>query len=212
MTPNGYKTSFTAGGLFQREALKIAQRFLELGDWTLVRSAALENNLLQTRTKSSSVRLVREVIQRMQCLTPNQLEILLSGSRQEQNQILWLAVCKHYRLVAEFTQEVIREKFLHMDLELSYLDYDIFFNAKAEWHTELDELTPRTKNDLRQVLFRMLREAEIISSSDQILPLILSTRVVQSILMDDPACLAFFPVSDADSRRQVKPYPPGGVL
>ncbi len=168
-----------------------------------MRSEFLENNSLQARTNSSSVRLLREAVQRVQCLTPSQLELLVNGTHQEQNQILWLAACKQYRLVAEFAQEVIREKLLHMDLDLSYRDYDIFFNAKSEWHTELDELTVTTKKKLRQVLFRMLREAEIISRSDQILPLILSARVAQSIRMDDPAYLAFFPVSDVDSRRQV---------
>lgn len=211
MTIHEYKTSFTAGGLFHHEALKIAQRYIASGDWTVVRSEILENNALQARTMSSSIRLVREAMQRVQCLTPLQLELLVNGSRQEQNQILWLAACKQYRLIAEFAQEVIREKFLHLDLELSYQDYDIFFNGKAEWHTDLDGLTGTTQKKLRQVLFRMLREAEILSPSNQIQPLILSPQVAQSILQDEPAFLGFFPVSDADIRRQVISYPPRGA-
>jgi hypothetical protein len=86
----------------------------------------------------------------------------VDGSRQEQNQILWLAVCKHYRIIYEFAIEVIREKFLRLDVILSYLDYDVFFNSKAEWRQGLDQLTGTTKKKLRQVLFRILHEAEII--------------------------------------------------
>jgi hypothetical protein len=190
-----YKTSFAAGGLFYHEAIKIAQRYQALGDWALVRAEFLDNNLLQTRTHSSALRLVREAIQRVQCLTPPQVELLLSGSRPEQNQILWLAACKHYRLIAEFSQEVLHEKFLHMDLQLLHRDYDVFFNAKAEWHPDLEALTPMTKKKLRQVLLRILREAEIISSANQIQAVILSARVEAAIRGDDPAYLACFPVS-----------------
>jgi len=166
MTTPEYKTSFTAGGLFQREALKIAQRYQVLGNWAAVRADALKTNLLQTRTRSSSVRLLREASQRVQCLTPGQLGLLLTGSRPEQNQLLWLAACKQYRLIAEFAREVVREKFLRLDLDLSLRDYDIFFNAKAEWHADLDGLTGTTRKKLRQVLFRMLREADVQISMD----------------------------------------------
>ena len=48
--------------------------------------------------------------------------------------------CKQYSLVREFAIEVVREKFLRLDLALSYLDFDIFFNAKAEWDDELAAL------------------------------------------------------------------------
>lgn len=195
MSPHTYKTSFAAGGLFYHEAIKIAQRYQALGDWALVRAEFLDNNLLQTRTHSSALRLVREAIQRVQCLTPLQVDLLLNGSRPEQNQILWLAACKHYRLIAEFAREVLHEKFLHMDLQLLHRDYDVFFNTKAEWHPDLESLTPLTQKKLRQVLLRILREAEIISSTNQIQPLLLSARVEAAIRGDDPAYLACFPVS-----------------
>ena len=140
----------------------VAELYFDLGDWSLVRNNIFENNLLQARTQSSFKRTIHELLQRLQCLTRDQLQILVDGSRQEQNQILWLAVCKHYRIIHEFALEVIREKFLRLDVILSYLDYDVFFNSKAEWRQGLDQLTGTTKKKLRQVLFRILHEAEII--------------------------------------------------
>ena len=65
-----------------------------------------------------------------------------------------------------------------MDLNLSTFDYDAFFNRKADWHEELDQLTDSTRDKLKQVLFRMLREAELVSDEGAILPAILSQRLV----------------------------------
>jgi hypothetical protein len=198
-----YKTSFTSGGLFFREALKIAELYASRQDWTAVRRTIRDENALQTRTQAASIRTGREALQRVQALTAAELQILLDGSRQEQNQILWLAACKHYPLVREFASQVIREKFLRMDLQVSYLDYDIFFNEKSEWHAELEKLTALTKKKLRQVLFRMLREAEITTPDNAILPAILSPRVGGAISADDPALLSIYPISDAEIQRQV---------
>jgi len=204
MTTKEYKTSYTTGSLFFREAIMVAELYFDLGDWFLVRNKILENNLLQARTQSSFKRTLQELLQRLQCLTNDQLLILMDGSRQEQNQILWLAVCKHYRIIHEFAIEVIREKFLRLDVILSYLDYDVFFNSKAEWHEGLDQLTDATKKKLRQVLFRILHEAEIISSTNKILPTIVSARVAVSIVNDNPAYLAIFPITDAEIQKQAK--------
>ncbi|MCJ7529872.1 MAG: DUF1819 family protein [Anaerolineales bacterium] len=204
MIAKEYKTSFTTGSLFFREAITVTELYFKLGGWSLVRNNMLENNLLQARTQSSFKRTLQELLQRLQCLTKDQLQILVDGSRQEQNQILWLAVCKHYRIIYEFAIEVIREKFLRLDLTISYLDYDVFFNSKAEWHEGLDQLTNATKKKLRQVLFRILHEAEIISSSNSILPAIVSARVAISIVNDNPAYLAIFPITDAEIQKQAK--------
>jgi hypothetical protein len=185
--PN-YKISFTTGSLFYREARKTVELFFELNDWSLVKSTILSQNLLKTRTQSSLIRTTRELIQRLKVLTLDQLSILADGTKQEQNQILWLAVCKQYRFVREFAIEVIREKFLRLDLEVSYKDFDIFFNTKAEWNKGLDNTQDSTRKKLRQVLFLIMREAEIISSTNLILPMILSPRIAKSIHTDNDEC------------------------
>jgi hypothetical protein len=76
----------------------------------------------------------------------------------EQKQLLWLAVCKRYAYIREFSVEVLNEKYLRLDYELTEFDYDVFFSRKADWHIELDKLTDSTRKKLKQVLFRMLRE------------------------------------------------------
>lgn len=200
METSDYKISFTTGGLLYREAVMAADLYFHLMDWHQVKSQIHEDNLLKARTHSSLVRTTRELVQRLQILTDGQLHILVEGTRQEQNQILWFAVCKQYRFIREFAVEVVREKFFRLDLELTYSDFDSFFNSKAQWNDDLDQTTETTRKKLRQVLFRMLTEAEIISTSNMILPLILSSRVAREISKDDPAYLLIFPLSDAEIR------------
>lgn len=121
----------------------------------------------------------------------------MDGSRQDQIQILWLAACKHYQFVKEFATEVIREKFLNFDYMVTYDDYDAFFNAKAEWHEELESLSESTTKKLRQVVFRLAHEVDILSVNNMINPAILSPEVIAAIATEDPSNLMIFPVSDA---------------
>jgi hypothetical protein len=85
-----------------------------------------------------------------------------------------------------------------MDYEFTELDYDAFFNRKADWHEELDQITETTKNKLKQVVFRMLREAGITSEDNMINQALLSRRLVQTLSPDAPISYRIFPLQIAD--------------
>ena len=108
---------------------------------------------------------------------------------------------KRYRFINDFAVEVIREKFLSFNNSLTRDDYDSFFNTKAEWHEELNALTEATRNKLRQIAMKMLREVGIISKSNTINPALLSPRFVNVISRDSREFLAVFPVSDSDIKN-----------
>ncbi len=198
MPTKTYKMSFTSGGLFFNESIPVVELYDKTHDWQQTRKRILSENLLQTRTESSAKRRITEICSRLQLLTDIQLQLLISGSRQEQQYLLWLAVCKCYPFIKEFVMEVIREKYLRMDLNLQPQDYEIFFDAKAEWHEELEQLKSSTRAKLKQVLFKTMREAEIISQENMIIPGLLTEQLTKAIAIDDPALLAVFPVSDMD--------------
>jgi hypothetical protein len=63
--------------------------------------------------------------------------------------------------------------------QISFGDYDAFYNSKALWHTELDEIATSTQHKLRQNLFRMLRDADLISDQQHIQAAMLSPRLAQ---------------------------------
>lgn len=193
-----YRMSFTSAGLLVRESLILARVYQSLGDWKKVKKESFEKNLLQSKKPSSAKRNIRELCARLGTLTEKQFELLLEGGHFEQSQMLWLAVAKTYRFVREFSEEVVREKYLKLDYRLSYDDFDSFFNAKAEWDDKLEGLSDSTRKKIRQVLFRMLHEAEILVGEDMIVPTLLGKDVVQAIQADDPALYTIFPVSDLD--------------
>ncbi|MBF0232704.1 MAG: DUF1819 family protein [Desulfamplus sp.] len=199
-----YLMSFTVGGLFYQEAVSAADLYIKSKDWTNVREEILKTNLFQVRTQNSLERICREVLSRLKLLSPEQLKIIQDGSRQEQLQMLWIAVCKRYSFIRDFAIEVIREKFLLMDYALSEEDYAIFFDTKAEWHEELEKLKSSTKKKLKQVLFRILREAEITSEVNIILPSILTKRVTRALVSDKYELYIVLPVSDRDFKEWVK--------
>lgn len=204
MTQPIYSMSFTSGTLLYHESLTIAQLHVTLEDWETVRDKVVAENRLQMRTLNASRRICREVISRLKLLTQTELGILVKGSRPEQNYLLWLVVCKRYRFIYDFAVQVVREKFLRFDLELSPEEYDIFFNTQAEWHPEVERVALATRSKQRQVVFKMLREAEILSAQNHIIPTMLTPRLMEAIGRDDPAHLAIFPISDADVIRGAK--------
>ncbi|MFO7634138.1 MAG: DUF1819 family protein [Caldilinea sp.] len=193
--------SFTSGGLLHRESLTISELYDELRDWDAVRRIVIGENRLRMRTANSSVRLYQEIASRLKLLTAGEVDILKHGSFQEQAYVLWLAVCKRYRFIYDFAAEVIREKYLRLDLALAPEEYDIFFNRKAEWRPEVESVAPATRAKQRQLLFKMLREAELLNSDGRIVPALLSPRLIDAMVDDDPAHFAVFPVSEMDVKR-----------
>jgi len=190
--------SFTTGTLLLRESVVLAVLHHEVGDWDAARDQVIADNRLQMRTHNASVRVCREVISRLKQLTPIELAIVHDAPYQEQAYVLWLAVCKRYRFIYAFAVEVIREKYLHLDFALTRADYDAFFNAKADWHPEVAGVAPSTREKQRQVVFKMLREADLASHDNRILPALLTPRLVEAIRHDDPAHFALFPISALD--------------
>jgi hypothetical protein len=176
----------------------LAELYRELGDWKTTRSEALLRNLLQARTERTAKTVCREIIDRLKTLSKAELDFLIDSGHKDQAHILWLAVCRLYQFVADFVMEVIRERFLSMKIDLTFEDFDAFFNRKSEWHDELDQASPSTRDKLRQVTFRMLREAELVTKGKTINTVILSPKLVGLIGQNNPDEFLYFPVFESD--------------
>ncbi len=187
--------SFTSATLLHRESLTVAQCFAHSQDWATVRNQVIAGNLLQMRTLNASRRICREAISRLKLLTDHQRAILLDGSHQEQGYVLWLAVCKRYAFIRDFAADIIHDQFLAHNLYLDPDAYDRFFQRKAEWHPEVERVSIETRKKQRQVVTKMLREAELLNQDNQILPVLLTPRLVDAIRGDSPAHFAVYPVA-----------------
>ncbi len=201
MTPERYRLSFTTGGLFLQESPQIAERFLQVRDWELTREQVRSENLLQVRTAAAATRISKELVARLELLDETELEFLVEGSIREQGYLLWAATCRRYTFIHDFAREVLREHYLLMRRQLTPSDYDAFCNAKALWHEELDELAISTSHKLRQNLFRMLRDAELVNEQHQIQSALLTPALAQLLARHGNEQLLIFPASDHEIKR-----------
>ncbi len=198
-----YAMSFTTGGLFYNESLLLTDLYFQVKNWGEVSIKAFESNILQTRVESTAKRVLREIIQRLKTLNKDELHLLKNGSPHEQKYLLWLGICRKYLFIHEFASEVIRERYLTLKHDLPNEEFEIFYNAKEQWHEELEKITEGSRYKQRTVLYKMLREAEIIDTNKLILPAMLTDELISTIAKHDANDLMIFPISDIDLQRAV---------
>ena len=74
MVATPYVLSFTAGGLLYHESLVVAEELLRVRfDWKAATKAVQDGNLLQSRTESTAKRKLREVRNRLQALSCDEI-------------------------------------------------------------------------------------------------------------------------------------------
>jgi hypothetical protein len=194
-----YTLTFTAASLRPELARIVAEIYLACGDWEITKKRVIAENALQSRSPASAVRMEREFRQRLQTLTPRQIEILATAPADDRMAIAWLAILKHSAFVYDFTAEVLRSKLDHHDAILRHSDYENFYLVKNVLHPELAALQPATQVKIQQVLKTMLREVGIMGQSPKDSSLqrpVLSHEVLNAILADNRVWLAGFLVSD----------------
>ncbi|NHN45915.1 BrxA family protein [Microcella frigidaquae] len=194
--PQRYQLSFTAGALYLAGAPIAAELYLRLRNWAEVRGVLRADNLLRARTAATTTRWSRELVQRLETLSLEEVELLADATSEELAQLMWTATCRRYALIAEFAEEVLRDRFLLMQTELAHEHFDAFVSGKSLWHDELSELEPATFRKLRSNLFTMLREGNLISEGGTIIPTVLSVRVKEHLVRRTPSDVRFFPTRE----------------
>ncbi len=194
VTPGRYALSFTTGALLAREAALLAPLFVQHRDWETVRRLALDSNVLQVRTHSTGIRLVRETVKRLSVLADDEVALVAEVTASERSHLMWAAACRRYELIGEFAEEVLRERFLLLAPTLGHQDFDSFVRSKALWHDEVAEIKDSTLRKLRSNVFRMLKEARLLSGGGRIMPAVLSERISVALGSHAPSDLRFFPI------------------
>ena len=196
-----YLMSFGTGGLYINESVAIARLHAAGKDWEATAIDAQERGTFPVRKASSARRSIREIVNRLKRLSPDELALLIEGERSEQAALLWLAACRAYRFIGEFAAEVLSDRFLSLRTDLTYDDFDTFLSAKEEWSPKLAALSASTRAKLRAVLFRLMREAELLSPENQIFGAMLSPRVLAVIQAGNPDELHYFPGAERQLGR-----------
>lgn len=189
-----YKMSFVTGGLFLNESIEVARLHTPAESWEDTIRRALEMGVSSLPKAASRRRTLREIVNRISTLGDEELSFLVEDAdRQDQQALLWLAACRAYRFVREFAAEVIHERFLSFKLDLPLETFDVLFEAKAEWDEGLNGISATTRAKLRQVLFRMMREANVITPEGRILVTFVSPQLKAMLARTRPGDLDLFP-------------------
>jgi len=199
-----YILSFTAASLRLNEMVKVAKAANEMGvtDLKMVKDSGVVFGSVKSRT---SDREFREIRKRLEKLTPTQIDILINGDLISQKQIAFLAVCKHYDFIKDFTIEVLRDKTLVFDFTINESDFISFIDHRLNVHPELEVFSESTLKKAKQVMFHILEQSGIINNAidKMIQPQIVNPDVIRAIASEDPAWLKVFLMSDMDI-KQVK--------
>ncbi|CAN5854096.1 hypothetical protein BH24BAC1_BH24BAC1_32490 [soil metagenome] len=159
-----------------------------------------KEDVIRGRDARTTDREFREIKFRIEELTNKQLAILANGDGLQKKQIALLGMCKLYSFIRDFVVEVLREKALVFDYQITEGEYTTFFRRKSESHPELDGLADSTAKKIKQVTFKILEQAGLIDNtkSKKISPQIVDGRVIRAVVEDDPEWLKIYLLSDME--------------
>ena len=123
-----YKMYFTSGGLLLNECIDLAASYMETRDWDKTISQLQADGLTSSPKQKSKRRILRELVNRLETLTEDEVRFLVErADRQDQALLIWLSLCRAYRLVREFTLEIVQDRYLAYQLDLSTDSFYLFF-------------------------------------------------------------------------------------
>ena len=172
-----YRLSFGTGNAYINESNLILKKYLENKDWRETEKYSIENNILQTNTLSSAKRIFREISLRLKSLNHLEQEFFIISNYADQSVLIWISICRTYKFVGDFASMIISEKFNSYQLEIEYSDFNYFFEKQQVFHEELRTLKDSTRKKLRQVIFRIMKDLNIISKDKEITPLLPSLEL-----------------------------------
>lgn len=192
-----YALNFVSRALLTREATRLAEMRKPGESWESVRDRAVAENAVQARTHRSGVRLTREAVRRLVVLSDDEVEFLLDAAPRERGYLMWAAACRAYPFVGDFAEQVLRERYLVLASRISPEHLEGFVLSQAMWHPELEGLSDSMKAGIRQTVFRMMREADLVTPDGEIVPALLSGRLADLLTAAGRDDLRFFPTRGA---------------
>ena len=195
-----YRLSFSGAALQLEESAKIAQLYTDLRDWSLVKEKVLAENALQKNRLKTTARSFYEIRKRLEALSALQLERLAEGTYSDQQQLLWVAVCKLYPFVGAFTLEVLLNKIRAYEYIVHESDYTEFLEAQTQIEKKLQQISDSTYQKLRSRLYRMMEEAGIVNNREErvITPPVVTAYVGEALYHEDPRLLRYLLLREQD--------------
>lgn len=187
--------SFTAGAAMLNEMHAVAEALVECdGDWERTKDKTFKENLMEKEKMSSNIRYFALMKQRLEVLNEVELRMLVNGTVAVRRLIVLLAICKAHSFIYDFISENVRDCFYNQYEKISHANFNEFYNEKKYEHPEIEQVSELTVAKMRQVVFRILEQTELIEDTDTgiLRRPYLSEAVERLIVKDDPKWLAIY--------------------
>ena len=204
-----YNLTFTAGSAMLNETHAVAEAFLQCeGDWNKTKELTFRENLMEKNRLSTNQRVFALMKQRISALNGEELTLLVDGNMAARRQMVLLAICKAHPFIFDFIRENVRESFYSLHEKISHSNFNEFFNEKKYIHTELEQITDLTIAKIRQVIFRILEQTELIESAETgiLCRPYLTEQVERVITKDNARWLTIFLYSNTEINSLVSLY------
>lgn len=152
-----YKTGFSSGALLFKDSDAIISNISDF-DLFIKGEESIDLTIVPVNSETSKKRYAIEVEKRIKNLFTEIIDLYSISNESDKKLILFYAICKQYPLITDFMLEVVVNKYLNLDTDLTINDFQNFLYIKADNHPELEEITEYTKYKLSQVMLKMLKE------------------------------------------------------
>jgi hypothetical protein len=151
-----YNGEIVAGSLLVKESREVAELLLRgLSEKEFYREV-LVSNVLQKRSPASAKRQAKLLRNRLLPLHHDFWKMIREGSHEQSTQTLLAASIDHSRLLGDFIKQVIQLQIKTFQKQVSYRDWDGFFEECKQWDASVAVWTESTTKKIRQVVFRIL--------------------------------------------------------
>ena len=160
-----YSANLTKASLKLAESRIIATLLLEGIDHNAWRQAILEENVLQKRSASTAKTFADYIRHRLSTMDRGIWELIRDGAPRVATQAVLAATIKHNRLLANFFDQVLQDHSRQFKNTITDRDWANYIESCAGRDPNVATWTPGVVIKLRQVVFRILAEAEYVEST-----------------------------------------------
>ena len=160
-----YKADITAGSLKVAESRIVAGLLLRKVNADGWEKAIIEDNVLQTRSEATAIRIGRLIRKRLELMNPDLWRLVRDGTGTVATHAVLAAAVKHSPLLGDFLDLVVREQYRLFNTALSNKLWDEYLYDCRGRDPDMPIWNESTKKRLRSSVFQILVQAGYIENT-----------------------------------------------
>ncbi len=160
-----YKADITAGSLKVAESRIVAGLLLRKVNADGWEKAIIEDNVLQTRSEATAIRIGRLIRKRLELMNPDLWRLVRDGTGTVATHAVLAAAVKHSPLLGDFLNLVVREQYRLFNTALSNKLWDEYLDDCRGRDPDMPIWNESTRKRLRSSVFQILVQAGYIEST-----------------------------------------------